>query len=276
MSPPTEAEIVERLRGLRVAPPDGAFEERLWARLADEPSPVRQLTSARRWTARRTLWTVAAVLVPTGALAGAGLWEASRPTPAPAPAVAAPDGVGVRAAPAAGTSRGATATVATEPPADGVVPEAAPVPPPEREVRPRPGAARAAVPEGSPAAEPVPGPLAEEPVSEPASSAASEAEPPLALGRVRMSVGSSDVAKEGADRDSGAASLRGAAATAPRSGAATGARPGEAVGPGDRAGEDAADAARREREQQRERARQAGEGAEQRRERAGEEAGGPR
>ncbi|HOU89580.1 MAG TPA: hypothetical protein PLU22_00980 [Polyangiaceae bacterium] len=274
MIPPTEAELVERLRGLRVAPPDGAFEERLWDRLADEPPPVRQLTSARRWTARRTLWTVAAVLVPTGALAGAGIWEASRPAPPPAPAVAAPDGVGVRAAPTAGPARGSTATVEAEPPVDGVVPEATPAPALEREVRPRPGAARAAVPEGSTAAEPVSEPPAAEPVAEPASSAATEAEPPLALGRVRMSVGSSDATGTATTRDPAGGSLRDAAGT--RSGDGAGARVGEARANGERAGDAAADAARREREQQRERARTAGEGAEQRRERAGEEPGGPR
>ena len=158
MIPLSEAEIAERLRGLRVSPPDGTFEERLWARLADEPAPVRQLSSARRWTARRTLWMVAAVLVPTGALAGAGIWEASRPAPAPTPAVVAPDGVGVRAAPPAGPARGSTAPVEAEPTADRVAPEAAPAPAPEREARPRPGAARAAVSS--------PEPLAEEPVAE--------------------------------------------------------------------------------------------------------------
>ncbi len=274
MIPSSEAELVERLRGLRVAPPDGAFEERLWARLAEEPPPVRQLTSARRWTARRTLWTVAAVLVPTGALAGVGFWAASRPAPRPAPAVAAPHGVGERAAPPAGPARGSPAAVEAEPPADGVAPEATPVPPPEREARPRPGAARAAVPEGSRADQPVPEPRAEEPVAEPASSAVSEAEPPLALGRVRMSVGASDATGTATNRDPAGGALRDAAGI--HSGDAARARAGVAATTGERAAEDAADAARREREQQRERARQAGEGAEQRRERAGEEAGGPR
>ncbi len=272
MIPPTEAEIAERLRGLRVSPPDGAFEERLWARLEAEPSPVRQLVPARRWAARRTLWMVAAVLIPTGALAGAGIWEASRSAPTPKPAVSAPDGVGERAVPAAGTARGA-APVEIEPPAE----PAAVAPPSDlaspRVGGPRPGAARAAAPEGALVAEPGPETLAE-PAAEPAPSAAAEVEPPLALGRVRMSVGSSDAAGTASARDPVGGSLRDAAGT--RTGDGTGARVGEARTNGERAGEDAAAAARREHEQQRERARQAGEGAEQRRERPGVEAGGPR
>ncbi len=274
MIPPTEAEIAERLRGLRVSPPDGTFEERLWARLEAEPPPVRQLVPARRWAARRTLWMVAAVLVPTGALAGAGIWEVSRPAPTPEPAVSVPDGEGERAARAVRPALRATAPVDLEPPAEPTVSAPEPEPEPLRLDGPRPGAARAIAPEGRLVAQPTPEALAEEPVAEPAPSAVSEVEPPLALGRVRMSVGSSDVAGAASVRDPAGGSLRDAAGT--RSGDGTGARVGEARTNGERAGEDAAAAARREHERQRERARTVGEGAEPRRERPGVETGGPR
>ncbi|MBN2194927.1 MAG: hypothetical protein JW751_19070 [Polyangiaceae bacterium] len=258
-----EAELVDRLQRLRTAPPDGTFEDRLWARLAEEPEPVRVLSRARRWRPRTVLIVLAAALVPAGALAGVGYWRPWAPpsleavVPAKAPPVETPARI-ERVRPSL-----APAAVSLEAPTIATGETGAPASPPVaravQSVGPSARGALSVAPEEAPT--PIP-------------AASTGAAPPLALGRVRMQV-------DGTARGPVVTATANAPHTASLRGAAAATEPDaprlRAAGAGDRppSTDDVEGLRAQERQQERERAREVREGV-QRRERLGSDNGGGR